>query len=59
MLNFPGDMSTVGFNSEPAMVQWNALHFTTPTLETFDQRHLRFQTDVTFVEGFLMDETFT
>jgi len=45
MLSFPCEMSTLGFNSEPAMVQWNALHFTTATLETFDQRDLGFQMD--------------
>jgi hypothetical protein len=38
-------VSTVGFNPEPAMVQWNELHFTTATLETFHQRHLGFQMD--------------
>jgi hypothetical protein len=26
-------MSTAAFNSEPAMELWNALHFTTATLE--------------------------
>jgi hypothetical protein len=96
--NFLCDISTAACNSEPAMLQRNALHFTTATLETFHRRHLRFQmddisygelrfqlddtsiqdliwlipslrvldgwdlhlgfqTDVTFVQAFLMDET--